>query len=64
MYDTKDGQVVICVGTPKQYDGLIKVIGYDKNDSRIQEFLTNEQRVKNRVKFDDFLNGELHRFTS
>lgn len=42
MYDTKDGQVVICVGTPKQYEGLIKVLGFEKTNPTIKEFQTNE----------------------
>jgi crotonobetainyl-CoA:carnitine CoA-transferase CaiB-like acyl-CoA transferase len=64
IYKANDGDVVICVGTIKQYEGLLRALEVNTKDEKVIDFTTNESRVKNRVRFDEFLNGELKRFTS
>lgn len=32
LYNTGDSPIIICVGTPKQYDGLLKALKIDKNE--------------------------------
>jgi crotonobetainyl-CoA:carnitine CoA-transferase CaiB-like acyl-CoA transferase len=64
IYTANDGEVVICVGTVKQYEGLLKALGVNQKDHKLVDFTTNESRVKNRGRFDEFLNEELKRFTS
>jgi crotonobetainyl-CoA:carnitine CoA-transferase CaiB-like acyl-CoA transferase len=41
LYEAKDGDVVICVGTGKQYEGLIKSLGFNVNDEKLANFKTN-----------------------
>lgn len=56
LYKTKNGSVIICVGTSKQYEGLIRSFEIEFDDDRIKEFKTNELRVEKREEFDAFLN--------
>ncbi len=64
LYKTMDGEVVICVGTVRQFEGLMKVLGVKLDDDRVKMYATNEARVEKRQEFDEFLNGELTKFTS
>lgn len=49
--------MVICVGTPQQYERLLK--GLEIEDFEL--FKTNELRVKNRLQFDQHLKARLSR---
>ena len=55
LYQTKTLPIVICVGTPDQYRSLIEALGLEDKE----EFRTNEERVKQREKFDNSLNEKL-----
>jgi crotonobetainyl-CoA:carnitine CoA-transferase CaiB-like acyl-CoA transferase len=41
IYTAKDGDVVICVGTIKQYDGLLRALRVNSKDEKVTDFTTN-----------------------
>lgn len=48
LYDTMNGSVVICVGTARQFEGLMRALGLNMGDERIGRFMSNEVRVERR----------------
>jgi len=55
-YYAKDNKLIsIACGSQKQFEGLMKILGLEIT----KEFATNNDRVINRTKFDEVVNGAL-----